>query len=126
MRIEERLGLAHLAYHRAVVRARREATPASWRQLLTAGRNLRGAKRDRERLRPSTGPPRTAARGAGDGVVVRLPRIVESPCPDLARELERARALMARARALRASSRRLLAELAAVREAWQRFAARRR
>jgi hypothetical protein len=74
MRIEERLGLAHLAYQRGVVRARRETTPASWRQLLTAARNLRGAERDRERLRPSTSPARAAAQGAGGGVVVCLRR----------------------------------------------------
>ncbi len=121
MRIGERLGLAHLAYRRAILRARAEPTPASWRQLVTAGRNLRGAKRDQQRL------GRTAAPEPGHpqpGVLLRLllpvPPASAARSPDLAKECERSHALVRQAQKLVLQSRSLQAELAELRRRWQR------
>jgi hypothetical protein len=113
MRIEERVGLAHLAYHRAVVRARAEATAAAWRGLVTAAKNLRMARRDRDGSRgaakaaPAPGP-------RGELVWLRTPLTpsFRRRWPDLAREFERARALVDQMRELLRETQRLRAELA--------------
>jgi len=57
---EERLHLARLSYQRAVVRASAQPTPASWRRLLSAMRNVEDATR--AGLRARARPERSASR----------------------------------------------------------------
>ncbi len=129
MHVRDRLGLAHLAYHRAVEAARAEPTPGSWRRLVTAAKNLRGAKEDRRREAGGRPVERVAASPAthrGDAQV--LPFRARPPAPrwpELARECARAHELMQRSRALVAESRRLRAELAELTRSWRRSAGRR-
>ncbi len=52
------MGLAQLAYHRAITAARAEPTPGAWRRLVTAARNLRDARRDGERRSDPAAAPR--------------------------------------------------------------------
>lgn len=108
MRIEERLGLAHLVYRSAVVRARVDATPASWRRLVAAARNLRVAKRDRGRG--------GRARGAAAGPAVPAGLLVELRPPPLLRtepeqERDRARRLILQSRELILQARALRGEI---------------
>jgi hypothetical protein len=128
MRVEERLGLAHLAYERAVGFACEAPTPAAWRRLVTAAKNLRGAERDRESAGRGGAGARGPARGAG-GRVVRwrwpLPRSLRERWPELDREYERARGLLARSRELVRESALLRAELAQLSAARCRAAPRR-
>lgn len=109
--IGERLGLAHVAYRRAVEAARTDSTPASWRRLVTAGRNLREARRDGER----SGTPVVAPRPAGKVIsYVRPPAARPERWPELARECARSRDLAERSRALISEAMRLRAELAEI------------
>jgi hypothetical protein len=49
MRLDERIRLASLAYEQAIADARSRPTPASWRRLLAAARNLNAARKERQR-----------------------------------------------------------------------------
>jgi hypothetical protein len=66
---DERLGLAHLAYLRAVALARVQSTPATWKRLLRAAKNVEVALRERYapplQARSSSGgaPRASSARG---------------------------------------------------------------
>jgi hypothetical protein len=105
----ERLGLAHLSYRRALTLAQREATPATWRGLLTAAKNLRGATRDQRRNAAAERGEAEVACPHVPGTIVKLPitTTLRVRWPDLARELERSRQLVARSRELVEESRRL-------------------
>ncbi len=109
--IGERLGLAHVAYRRAVEAARAESTPSAWRRLVTAGRNLRDARRDGAR----GGTPVVAPRPAGRVIsYVRPPAARSERWSELARECARSRELVEQSRALVSQAMRLRAELAEV------------
>src|SRR5690349_15741118 len=56
MRPHERLELARASYVRAINRARGGPTPASWRRVLAAARNLAQARRDEARSRVGSPP----------------------------------------------------------------------
>ncbi len=132
MRPHERLRLARAAYDRAVALARDESTPASWRRVLVASRNLGDAVRDRDR---AAGVPRRerVAEGARrrEGSVLSLTTRAGTPPrppgalvlragtrpaaarrPVLGEEIARARALIAEALRLVERSRALSADLA--------------
>jgi hypothetical protein len=105
----DRVVLAHQAYLRAVALARARTTAASWNRLLTAARNRAAALREQElsggdaRTLTNTARSRLGRgeRGAPPPSQPAAPRrrgVVRSW--ELARELERARALMAWSRAL--------------------------
>ena len=78
MRPDERLGLARLAYVRAIELARARSTPTSWGRILTAAKNLDAARRDRERER-SRSLPRNPAGSTPEPVCRRAAPIREGP-----------------------------------------------
>lgn len=128
MRVRERLGLAQLAYLRAVAWARAEPTPASWRRLMTAANNLRGAQRDRQRELGGRSPgegrraPPFRPEPRGGAVIDLRPRprpSIPARWSELAEDCEKARALMQRSRALVQQSRRLRLEIAELMARWR-------
>ena len=132
MRPREPVELARAAYLRAVRHARTRSSPAAWRRLVTAARNLsRAIAADSGRQEPAgdrpPGPPVVPLRAipysgardpwlfapdadpsAGSPRCWRMER-----CPELTVEWERSRAIMERSRRLVDRSRALCAELAA-------------
>ncbi len=143
MRPDERLEVARLAYLRAIRLARACSTPATWRRVLAASRNLGTAIRDRERepvargtpaaradgrapaeARGGSRVPRTAAagvpraRGRGDGVdaSARPARVTTDLWASITAEWRRACALME-------ESRRLVRNAQAIRDGYAPLAA---
>jgi hypothetical protein len=106
---EERLVVARLSYQRALASARVRSSPASWRALLTASRNLSQARRDRERLggraggRPAPSPRSAPSRRPAKVIALHLhaDRVqTRAIWAALNREWARAEALIARSRVL--------------------------
>lgn len=123
MRIEDRLGLAQLAYRRAVADIRADSTRTAWRRLVRAARNLRDARGDvhkqtAERAGGRT-PPGSPAAGPALGPGAKVIRLgpparpsLRDRWPELAAQCERARELAQLSRALVEQSRRLRHDLA--------------
>lgn len=113
MLLDERLAIACLSYHRALAAARQRSSPATWRGLLTASRNLASARRDRKNA-----SGRTSERAAPE---VRLAPVVSLQVrlrhedgrelwAQVNREWERSQALIARASEIMQQARRALIE----------------
>jgi hypothetical protein len=102
MRPDERLGLARLAYLRAVTCARVSSTPATWGRVLAAAKNVKASMRELERGRCGSQARPPVPPGLAASAVRAPSRCVYRPArwPQLAQEWERARALAERARVL--------------------------
>ncbi len=120
---EERLAVACLSYHRALAAARGRSTPATWRALVTAAKNLASARRDRKMAGERTGlraapPVRTSFAPV---VSLRL-RMFRDHSRELwaqvNREWERSQVLTACASRIVERSRALLASRATGSQAW--------
>jgi hypothetical protein len=114
MHPKARVELARQAYARAVELARSKSTPRSWGRLLTAGRNLRDAlQRSRGMTSPAARRPEEAGQAREALAAPALTPAAPRRAPDLAAELERARALQERARRLVSEARGLTLSIAA-------------
>lgn len=118
MRTSERIGLASLAYQRAIANARADSTPTRWARLLTAARNLRTAKEDREREQARAHRRPAAVHGHGEPAVLAFPpprtRPHRATPPEVLAEWKRSHALREWSRRLGEQSRALRAAVAAL------------